>query len=114
MSLVRILKTLESLGLSCVESEVYVYLAKAGPSKAKDLARGLRVTKQELYPVLKRLEEKGIVTSRPECAALFSALAFEELLNHFMKLSAEQAKAVRDEKQELVNSWKDMTRQNNS
>jgi sugar-specific transcriptional regulator TrmB len=114
MSLKRVLKTLESFGLSRVESEVYVYLAKTGPSKAEELGTKLRMTKQQLYPVLKGLREKGIVASRPERARLFSAITFEELLNLFMKLSAEKAKAVKETKQELVDSWREITRQNNN
>ncbi len=92
MSLKRVLKTLGSLGLSQAESKVYVYLAKVGPSKAKDLSNGLRIPKQQLYPTLNSLKKKGIITSRPERATVFAALAFEELLNLFMKLGAEQAK----------------------
>lgn len=105
---------LEGFGLSQVESEVYVYLAKIGPSKARDVAIGLRMTKQQLYPVLKSLKKKGIVTSRPEHVALFSALAFEELLNFYMKLSSEKAKVVSETKQELVNAWREMTKHNNT
>jgi sugar-specific transcriptional regulator TrmB len=105
---------LEDFGLSQVESEVYVYLAKIGPSKARDVAIGLRMTKQQLYPVLKSLKKKGIVTSRPERVALFSALAFEELLNFYMKLSSEKAKVVSETKQELVNAWREMTKHNNT
>lgn len=114
MSLKRVLKALGSLGLSPVESEVYVYLAKVGPSKAKDLSSALKITKQQLYPALNSLEKKGIVTSRPERAMLFSALAFEELLNLFMKLGAEQAKTIEEIKKELVNIWIDITKQNGS
>lgn len=110
MSLKRVLKTLESFGLSRVESEVYVYLAKVGPSKAKDLSSGLRMTKQQLYPVLNSLKKKGIVASRPERAMLFSALAFEELLSLFMKLGAEQQKTIEETKRELTNSWLNMTK----
>jgi sugar-specific transcriptional regulator TrmB len=113
MSVKRVLKTLESFGLSLVECQVYVYLAKAGPSKVEELSIGLRMTKRQLYPTLKGLRDKGLVASRPERARLFSAIAFEELLNHFMKLSAEKAKVVRETKQELVDSWRDLIKQNN-
>jgi len=112
LSLKRVLKTLENFGLSRIESEVYVYLAKVGPTKAKDLGSGLRMTKQQLYPALNSLKKKGIVTSRSECTALFSALAFEELLNLFMKINAEKAKIIRESKEELVKSWRKMTKQN--
>ena len=107
MSLERVLKTIESLGLSHVESEVYVYLAKVGPSRVKDLSFGLRLTKQQLYPVLTGLRKKGIVASRPEHDRLFSAIAFEELLCLFMRINAEKAKVIEETKQEIVESWQE-------
>jgi len=94
-----------------MESEVYIYLAKAGPSKAKELGTGLRMPKQQLYQALRGLKDKGIVVSRPEQVRLFSAIAFEELLNLFMKISAEKAKAVKEAKKDLVESWTDLTEQ---
>jgi sugar-specific transcriptional regulator TrmB len=108
------LKTLGSLGLSQAESKVYVYLAKVGPSKAKDLSSGLRIPKQQLYPTLNSLKKKGIIISRPERATVFAALAFEELLNLFKKLGAEQQKTIEEAKKELADSWLDMTKQGNS
>lgn len=113
MSLERVITALECLGLSRLESEVYVYLAKAGPIKARDLEFGLRLSKQELYPVLKSLKQKGIVKSKQEHVELFYALAFEEVLNQFINLGTEQTKVIRETKKELINSWKKMTRKNN-
>jgi sugar-specific transcriptional regulator TrmB len=109
-----VLKTLGSLGLSQAESKVYLYLAKVGPNKAKDLSSGLRMTKQQLCPVLNSLKKKGIVTSRTERTPVFAALAFEELLNLFMKLGAEQQKTIEETKRELTNSWLDMTKKGSS
>jgi len=114
MSLERVLKALESFGLSRVESEVYVYLAKAGPSKAKDLTGALGISKEHLHPTLQCLEQKGIVTSKPERTALFSALAFEELVNRHVKLNVEQAEIIKETKQQLLESWRHMTSRNNT
>lgn len=114
MSLESVLKMLQSFGLSPVESEVYIYLAKAGSSKARDVGRDLNIAKQQLYPVLNSLREKGLVVSKPECAVLFSALAFEELLNIFMKIGAEKVKAIEETREELINNWKNVTKQNKS
>jgi len=111
MSLERVLKTLESLGLSRVESEVYIYLAKAGPSKAEQLAAGLRMTNRQVYPVLNDLKKKKIVLSKPKHTRTFSAIAFEELLNLFVRLGTEKTKIIRETKQELTDSWQEMTSQ---
>jgi sugar-specific transcriptional regulator TrmB len=109
-----VLKTLDSFGLSRVESEVYVYLAKIGPSTAKALNSGLGMTKQQLYTTLSSLKKKGIISKKSERTALFSALAFEEFLDLFMKLDSEKVKTIKETKEELVNSWRDMVKQNNS
>lgn len=114
MSLERVLKALEDLGLSREESEVYVYLAKAGPKKVCELGAGLRMTKRQLYPVLKGLKNKGIVASRPERAQMFFAIAFEELLDLFMRIGAEKARAIQETRQELVSSWSETTKKRNS
>jgi len=114
MSLERVLNTLESFGLSRVESEVYVYIAKAGPSRLKDLSNALRMTKVQLHSTLQNLEKKGIVTSKPERSALFSALAFEELINRYVELNIEQAKIIKETRQELLDNWRKMGKQNNT
>jgi len=99
-----VLKTLRTFGLSKAESKVYVYLAKIGPSKAEDLSIGLRMTEQQLNRALNSLRKKRIVTIKSERAIVFAALSFEELLNLFMKLGADQAHTIEETKKDLVNS----------
>lgn len=112
LSLERVLKMLERFGLSRVESEVYLYLVKAGPSKAEDIVIRLRLSKQQLCPVLKNLKKKGLVTTKPEHAILFSALAFEELLNRYVKINIKQAETIRETKQELTDCWREIVKKN--
>ena len=108
------LRTLEGFGFTRVDAEVYVYLAKAGPQKGRDLTSGLRMTKQKLYPILEGLQKRGVVTSSPERPALFSALTFEELLNLFVRLNIEQAQIIKETKDELLASWRKATKRNNT
>jgi predicted transcriptional regulator len=44
LSLERVLKTLEGFGLSRTDAEVYVYLAKKGSKKGRELANALQIT----------------------------------------------------------------------
>jgi sugar-specific transcriptional regulator TrmB len=110
LSLERVLKTLEGFGLSRIDAEVYVYLAKKGPKKGRELANALQVTKQQLYPSLKNLKNKGIVTAslgrRP---ALFSAVAFEQVVELLISIKVEQAKAIKETKKELLDSWRSIS-----
>ena len=81
----KVLKTLESLGLADYEANVYIFLAKKGPIKAINAAKGLKTSKQRLYPILKKLQSKGIVNSTLERPAKFSAVQFEKVLDSFLK-----------------------------
>lgn len=89
-----------------MDAEVYVYLAKKGPKKGRALANALQVTKQQLYPSLKNLKNKGVVTASLERPALFSAVAFEKVIELLIAIKVEQAKAVKETKKELMDSWR--------
>ena len=108
------LRTLESFGLKRVDAEVYIYLAKKGPQKGIDLADALKIRKRQLYSILKALQNKGIVIVCPEHPALFSALAFEEALDLLVEANVEQAKAIEAAKEELLSSWRDMNKRDNT
>jgi sugar-specific transcriptional regulator TrmB len=105
------LHLLKGFGFSRVEAEVYVYLEKKGPTKAKDLKIELKITKQQLYPALKHLKKKRVVASRPERDTLLCAVAFEELLNRYVKTNLEQAEILQETKEELLVNWRNMDKQ---
>jgi sugar-specific transcriptional regulator TrmB len=110
LSLERVLRTLEGFGLKRVDAEVYIYLAKRDPQKGIDIADALKIRKQQLYPILKTLQDKGVVTASPEHPALFSAIAFEKALDLLVEAKMEQAKAIKETKEELLSSWRSMTK----
>jgi sugar-specific transcriptional regulator TrmB len=109
-----VLRTLESFGLKRVDAEVYVYLAKKGSQKGIDLANALKIRKQQLHSILKNLQAKGVVTASTERPALFSAVAFEKALDLLLEADMEQAKAINETKEELLSSWRDMTKRENA
>jgi sugar-specific transcriptional regulator TrmB len=111
LSLDRVLQLLRNFGFSSVEAEVYIFLAKTGPTKAKDLTIGLRMTKQQLYPTLKELKKKRVVSSKPEQHTFFCALTFEELLNRFVKTNLEQAETIKKTKEQLLDNWRNISKQ---
>jgi sugar-specific transcriptional regulator TrmB len=112
LSLERVLQLLESFGFSRVDAQVYVYLAKKGPQKSKDLSVGLKIAEHQLYPALKRLKRRGIVKN--ECAEIFSALEIEELLKLVVKIKVNQAKFIQQNKKELLSCWQNNEEKNNN
>jgi sugar-specific transcriptional regulator TrmB len=103
MSLERVITALSGLGLSRIDAEVYVYLAKKGPNKVVALARATNINKQKIYSSLKTLQTKGLVSKD---RTTFSALPFEEALDLLIKIEKEQAQAMYESKEKLLATWK--------
>jgi sugar-specific transcriptional regulator TrmB len=106
LSLERVLKTLEGFGLSRIDAEVYVYLAKKGPRRGREIVGALQIAKQRLYPGLKNLQNNGMITVSLERPALFSAVAFEKVLELLIEIKVEQSKAIKENKKKLLESWR--------
>jgi sugar-specific transcriptional regulator TrmB len=111
LSLERIFKALVDLGLSETDAQVYVYLATKGPAKARNLIHNTSVTKRQIYRSLKKLQNRGVITSNDECPpAEFSALPFEEVLDMLIEMKQEQAQKIKKIRNELLSSWRTNSR----
>ena len=100
-----ILKTLVSLGLSEMDAEIYVYLAKNGPQTVKNATSSLKLHRQQLYRSLKNLQNKGIIVPSKERPARFSAVTFEKVLELFLKAKMEQQQNLQKNKAEILSTW---------
>jgi sugar-specific transcriptional regulator TrmB len=105
----RVYRTLVNFGLTRTDTKVYIYLAKRGSRKGKDLCNSLKMQKQQLYPCLKNLQKKGVVNASCNRPALFYALTFEKVLDLIIEVNKEKAKALQASKEELLSSWKSIT-----
>jgi sugar-specific transcriptional regulator TrmB len=108
LSIKRLLDTLKGFGLNRSDAKIYVYLAKKGPQKARDICTELKLTKQQLYPCLENLQKKGMVYATLEHPALFYALPFEKVLDMFVDLKIDEAEEVQEHKTEILSSWQSM------
>ena len=102
MSLERVIKALISLGLTRMDAEVYVYLAKKGPQEIVDLTKALNYINKKINSSLKNLQTKGLVSKD---RSIFSALPFEEALDLLIKMEKEQAQIMQESKEELLTTW---------
>jgi sugar-specific transcriptional regulator TrmB len=114
LSLERALDTLVSLGLTQIDAQVYVFLAKRGPHNEKDLADALKLTKHQLCRSLENLETKGMVSATLERAARFTAVPLEKVIDLFVKAATEQAKALQASRKELLSTWRSAIKQDSS
>lgn len=101
-----------SLGLSEVDAKVYIYLAKKGPHEQKDLAKALKLTKNQLCLCLERLFSKKMVTVTTEQTITYSAIELEKVLDEFVVSGNEQVKALQISSNDLLLAWHGMTEKN--
>ncbi len=108
MSQDRVFETLLNLGLTEMDSKVYVFLAKKGLQKALDVSKSMRMNKEQLYRSLRKMQSKGLVTATLEHPARFSAVPFEEVLDLFIKAKMEEAHEIQRDKDEILSIWKSL------
>jgi sugar-specific transcriptional regulator TrmB len=109
MSQEWVIKALVDLGLKRTDVRVYLFLAKTGPQKARDITEALKMHKQQLYRSLKNLQSKECVKATPEHPALFSAVPPEKVLDTLIKSKMKEAQNIQRNKQELLSIWQSMT-----
>jgi sugar-specific transcriptional regulator TrmB len=99
------LKTLATLGFTETDAQVYVFLLSEGPQDAKDIAEVLEIQKQKLQRDLEKLQQKGLINASQEQPTEYSAISFEKILDHLIKIHLRQAEQIEKEKNELLNKW---------
>ncbi|MCJ7763350.1 helix-turn-helix domain-containing protein [Candidatus Bathyarchaeota archaeon] len=105
MSQEPFVKTLVDLGLTNMDAQVYLFLAKKGPKKGRDIFNALKMNRQQLYRSLKSMQNKGIVSSTFERPARFSAVPFEKVLDMFIKAKMEETQRIQQNKAEILSNW---------
>jgi len=105
-----IFKTLASFGFNQVEIEVYIFLAKTGPLRAKDVASKFEIPKQRVYSCLKDLKNHKAVYTIRERPAKYYALPFAQMLDQYANLKINEAQTIQKNKEKLLRQWQTMTK----
>jgi sugar-specific transcriptional regulator TrmB len=101
----RVLKTIIDIGFSQADAQVYLFLSRKGPQKGRAISKALNMNKQQLYPCLKNLQNKGIVNATIEFPARFSAVPFEKVLDLFIRAKMEEAQRIQQSRERILSDW---------
>jgi sugar-specific transcriptional regulator TrmB len=99
-------KMFSDLGLTQSDYEVYVFLAQQGPQKGRNLCNELKIQKHQLYRSLRNLQGKGLVSATCEHPAQFSAASLEKVIDTFIKVKTEEARALQETREGLMSAWR--------
>ena len=108
----RVIKALKGLGLSSVDVQVYIYLARTGPKKMREITLALNLPERKIERSLKELQEISIVKASIENPLEFEAVPFEEVIDLFIEVKREQAKTMQQSREELLSSWLTIMKKN--
>jgi len=110
----RIINALKELGLSAIDTQVYVLLAKDGPHKKEEIALALNLHERKIHRSIKDLQSISIVKASIEYPLEFAAVPFEEVINRIIEVKKEQAKTLQASKKELLSTWRSITEKDNT
>jgi sugar-specific transcriptional regulator TrmB len=99
---------LKSLGLKDRELKIYIHLAKKGAKKAREISKGLKMDRVQLYRILKDLQKKGMVESTFEQPAHFTAVPFEKVLDLFIKSKKEETRILETKRSSWLSQWRSL------
>jgi len=82
----KIKKGLTIIGLTNLEAEIYIKLLKLKQAKVSTLAKATKITRTQLYPLLEKLVEIGVVEKiegRPRLYRLVETEKLKKMINEW-------------------------------
>jgi len=89
-------KGLRALGLTELEANVYLKLLEFRRSGVTKLAKAVKVTRTQLYPLLEKLIEKGYVAKVDHNPAVYSVTEPQKMETMLERWLVEQTKLVNE------------------
>lgn len=91
--------------LSRNEIRVYIYLARSGMCKAREISDTLSLHRTETYRILRDLEKIGLVSSILEKPLKFMATPFDKTLDTLIRAKKIRIQFLERKKKNLIDLW---------
>ena len=98
-------ENLVQMGLPRNEAKVYLYLAKTGEKKARDIAEALSLYRTETYRLLRNLERRGLILSVLGKPLKFVAVPLEKTIDILIEKKRMEIKEFEQKKKDIINFW---------
>jgi HTH-type transcriptional regulator, sugar sensing transcriptional regulator len=96
-----IIKGLRLIGLTDLEANVYVKLLQMKEAKVSTLSKETKVTRTQLYPLMEKLVERGVVEKSGDKVIVYRVINTEELLSLVERWEREQLALIDEVKKAL-------------
>ncbi len=103
----RLIDLLLEHGIPERAARIYLVACRAGPLTAGELARHAAVPRVDAYRLVRRLEEKGLLTVSGRRPMRLAALPPAELVDRWIRGAAERLRRMEADRVRLVNGWQE-------
>ncbi|MCS7365387.1 MAG: hypothetical protein NDF54_08125 [archaeon GB-1867-035] len=98
-------KYLTKLGLSKNEAKIYLFLARTGEKKAREISEALSLYRTETYQALRSLERNGLVFSVFGRPLKFTAIPLEVALELLIEMRRKKIEEMEKERARIFKIW---------
>ena len=98
------IETLRNIGLTQIEAQVYIKLAKNGACSRKELACSMGLNASQLSQSLTGLEKKGFIKYLTLTKTIISAIPLDIVLDYLENKKLTEAQGLKKSRQDLERS----------
>jgi sugar-specific transcriptional regulator TrmB len=109
LTLEEAIATLKALGLTLVQSKVYIVLAKSNALTIATLSKLSKVPRTDLYRVVKKLEQKGLVERVIATPVKFHGISLKEGVNLLINLKNQENRVLLEKANSLLQTYGEKT-----
>ena len=98
----KAVETLTGLGLTILQSKVYLELAKGGKATVKDIAKKSNIARQDLYRIAPQLLNLGLIEKLIDTPTKFRAIPIKEATEILIERRRKQTAQIEQESKQLL------------
>jgi sugar-specific transcriptional regulator TrmB len=102
------ISTLTMLGLNGAQAKAYLTLIRLGPAKAKEVAKAASIARPDIYRIISKLQELGLVEKVISTPAIFQAAPIADALIILFRRRAIQNEKLRKEAAILQSHYREI------
>lgn len=101
------IQLMTSLGLTVLEAKVYLTLAKLEKASAKTISKASRVAQPDVYRIVSKLENHGLIEREVITPTMFKATTMEEGISLLLQRRDNQSAMIHKKAAEILEDFKE-------
>jgi sugar-specific transcriptional regulator TrmB len=110
-----LVKRLTRFGLSVNQAKVYLSIVQSASASVNTISKTTHIYRQDIYKILPKLEEMGLITKTIERPLTIAAIPMEEALNYIISIeqqkASERIKSLKADLKALANAIEEIREQ---